>query len=344
MLAEIDLMIRGAVIGISALTFLIMASNARTRGKSWPLGAVAIAMAGMMTKEQGVSTAWSAGAENPALILSHFMPLALTWFVLEIFMDRDERREVAAPLYLLSGSLTASCFMPYDLAQVQMILSLVLFAALLYVVLRSAKGDLVENRRSFRVVFITLLTAFGVLKTVFYSVYDMQTQPFWAPTIMASAMLVFEIVFAYWALRPGGSLWTSEDAPVKHRITAETDPVDTHLLAEIDKAMNEELWRREGLTIGQMADELNVPEHRLRHAINRDLGYRNFPAFVNGYRINAAKAALCAPENAQKTILEIAYDVGFASLGPFNKAFRAMTGKSPRDYRRSVSRNTSIPA
>jgi AraC-like DNA-binding protein len=34
------------------------------------------------------------------------------------------------------------------------------------------------------------------------------------------------------------------------------------------------------------------------------------------------------------TVLEIAYDVGFASIGPFNRAFRAATGHSPTEYRR----------
>ena len=96
--------------------------------------------------------------------------------------------------------------------------------------------------------------------------------------------------------------------------------------------------------IGALADEIGIPEHRLRATINRTLGHRNFASFINGYRIEAAKSALSARDEAQKTILEIAYDCGFASLGPFNKAFRAMTGTSPRDFRRSAANNASIPA
>ncbi|QGX97249.1 AraC family transcriptional regulator [Roseovarius faecimaris] len=344
MLADIDLMIRGGVIGISVLTFAILVSNARTRRKSLPLGALSLALTGMLTREQGISAAWAPEAIDPALFLSHFMWPALTWFVLEIFLDGQERRDVGGPLYLLAGVITALCFVPNGVGTAHLVLSIVLFLALLLVVLRSAKGDLMENRRSFRVVFIGFVCAFGVLKTVFYTVYSFDDQPFWAPTVMALALLIFEIVFAYWALRPGGSLWTEESAPRPRHTPEPVDLVDTYLLEQIDTAMQGELWRREGLTIGEMAEELGVPEHRLRHAINRDLGYRNFPAFVNGYRIAAAKAALSAPENAQKTILEIAYDVGFASLGPFNKAFRAMTGTSPRDFRRMVSDDRSIPA
>lgn len=100
--------------------------------------------------------------------------------------------------------------------------------------------------------------------------------------------------------------------------------------------MAEEIWRREGLTIGAMAEELGLPEHRLRKAINQDMGFRNFATFVNGYRIDAAKEALAAPDRIDQTILKIAYECGFASLAPFNKAFRAMTGKTPTDYRRDA--------
>lgn len=97
--------------------------------------------------------------------------------------------------------------------------------------------------------------------------------------------------------------------------------------------MQAETWRREGLTIGQLAETLDVPEHRLRTTINRDLGHRNYSTFVNGYRIEAAMRALSDPDREATTILEIAYETGFASLGPFNRAFRARTGQSPREFR-----------
>ncbi|MFK7940690.1 MAG: helix-turn-helix domain-containing protein [Roseovarius sp.] len=344
MLAEIDLMIRGAVIGIAALTFLILVANPQTRAKSWPTGAIAITLAGMMTKSREISDVWSHSAESPATIASHFMPLALTWLVLEIFLDRPDRLAVRTPLLGLAGFIVALCFVPLDVSVLHTALDLILLVVLFVVVLNSAKGDLVENRRSFRVVFILLVTVFGITKVLTDVYIDPAIRPIWLPTAFASGVLLIKLVFGYWALRPGSGLWVADETPAPRMQTDAVDQIDTHLLTQIDRAMQDELWRREGLTIGAMASELGVPEHRLRHAINRDLGYRNFPAFVNGYRIDAAKAALSAPENAQKTILEIAYDVGFASLGPFNKAFRAMTGKSPRDFRRSAGHDPSIAA
>ena len=84
---------------------------------------------------------------------------------------------------------------------------------------------------------------------------------------------------------------------------------------------------------------VGAPEHRLRRLINGVLGHRDFADYVNGRRIEAAKAALSAPDLALKSISTIAYDLGFASLGPFNRAFRAATGVTP-----SVWRTDKTPA
>ncbi|MEH6359921.1 MAG: helix-turn-helix domain-containing protein, partial [Amylibacter sp.] len=92
-------------------------------------------------------------------------------------------------------------------------------------------------------------------------------------------------------------------------------------------------WREEGLTISRLAERLGVPEHKLRTVINRDLNFRNFSTFINGHRILAAMQAFDDPKQSDRAILEIAYDIGFSSLGPFNKAFRSHTGQSPREYR-----------
>jgi AraC-like DNA-binding protein len=40
------------------------------------------------------------------------------------------------------------------------------------------------------------------------------------------------------------------------------------------------------------------------------------------------------PARADRPILLIAFDCGFASVGPFNRAFKAETGLTPRMFRR----------
>ena len=92
-------------------------------------------------------------------------------------------------------------------------------------------------------------------------------------------------------------------------------------------------WRNEGLTISILAGELGTPEHRLRRLINLSLGHRNFADFVNGYRVAAAQDRLADPAEARTTIAVIAFDLGFGSLSPFNRAFRATTGSTPTQWR-----------
>ena len=100
--------------------------------------------------------------------------------------------------------------------------------------------------------------------------------------------------------------------------------------------MAAERWRHEGLTISRLAEELGAPEHRLRRLINQRLGHRNFADFLNAHRIEAAKRHLADPEQAHSTVAAIAFGLGYGSLGPFNRAFRAATGATPTEWRRQA--------
>jgi AraC-like DNA-binding protein len=78
---------------------------------------------------------------------------------------------------------------------------------------------------------------------------------------------------------------------------------------------------------------VKVPEHRLRRLINQGLGYRNFNDFLNGWRLAEVEVALADPAQAQVPVATMAFDAGFGSLGPFNRAFKARTGLTPTAYR-----------
>ena len=334
MLAEIDLLIRGALIGVCSLCFITLLSCGQTRSKSYSMGAIALCLTAAMAVEQGMGTVWSQPAQNIAWGLGSCMPLALTWFVLDIFLEPAERRSVGTALLVLAAIATGVSLSQVPAAPIQVGLNLALYIGLLGVVIKTATCDLVEKRRSFRVVFVSAIALFGVSKTILEMALNQTERPEWYGTAHALALLAFAIVFAHWTLRPGSDVWSNESSRAKP-IAADLRLVDKQTLDRIETAMHNEIWRREGLTIGAMAEELALPEHRLRKAINQDLGFRNFATFVNGYRIDAAKDALAAPDRAHQTILEIAYECGFASLATFNKAFRSMTGETPTTYRQS---------
>lgn len=112
----------------------------------------------------------------------------------------------------------------------------------------------------------------------------------------------------------------------------------THLEQRLEQLLEgEQIFKTEGLTIGALADRLGEPEYKVRQLINTRLGYRNFGAFLNHYRVREARKLLSDPGQKQLGIAEIAYRHGYASLGPFNRAFKELVGQTPTEYRKTTS-------
>ena len=42
-----------------------------------------------------------------------------------------------------------------------------------------------------------------------------------------------------------------------------------------------------------------------------------------------------------RSVTDICFEVGFGSLGTFSRTFRAIVGRSPRDYRRAAPRTAA---
>jgi AraC-like DNA-binding protein len=121
---------------------------------------------------------------------------------------------------------------------------------------------------------------------------------------------------------------------------------DGKLLEALRRTMEEDkAYREEGLSIGSLAGRLGMAEHGLRRLINQRLGYRNFNAFLNFYRLDDVMGALADPAQESVPILTIALDAGFQSLGPFNRAFKAHTAMTPSEFRRQqLGRNGRVAA
>jgi AraC-like DNA-binding protein len=110
-------------------------------------------------------------------------------------------------------------------------------------------------------------------------------------------------------------------------------PRDLLLLDQLQALMQSGAYAEPGLGIDTLAERLKVPAHRLRALINQGLGFRNFPAFVNSYRLAHARTALADPQRARETVLAIAFESGFAALQTFNRVFRDEVGQTPTEYR-----------
>lgn len=245
---------------------------------------------------------------------------------------------VTCPLAGLLGAGFADSS-PVETAQRLASIALALLALLQTV--KDWRGDLVEGRRRLRV-FIVVVVA---LHATITGVVDLWIGP---PNVPASLHLVNAVALATIAGVIAVSLLQADiDAvfagpqlvPVPPIAALAEEAVDPALLAKLERLMKvERLYRQEGLTIGALAAKLGLPEHRLRRTINRGLGHRNFSEYLNRHRLADVKQALADPAQAEVPILTIALDAGFQSLGPFNRAFKAETGLTPSEYRRSAIR------
>ncbi len=89
------------------------------------------------------------------------------------------------------------------------------------------------------------------------------------------------------------------------------------------------------LKIADLAASLGEPDYKVTQCITGFLGYRNFNQIINARRIEYAKELLSDPDNEGRPILSIAFDCGFNSIGPFNRAFKSHVGMTPREFRRN---------
>jgi AraC-like DNA-binding protein len=168
----------------------------------------------------------------------------------------------------------------------------------------------------------SLLSAIGLLALAALAGWSLFHPPA-SPAVAATAMDV-----------SGDAASVAQIGPRAH---GGRDAIAPVLLRRLDHLMSvERIYRQEGLTIAMLAAKLDVPEHRLRQAINEGLGHRNFNAFLNRYRIDEAKAALSDLSQRDVPVLTIAMDAGFQSIGPFNRAFKADTGTTPTEFRRDA--------
>ncbi|MBR0723901.1 helix-turn-helix domain-containing protein [Bradyrhizobium manausense] len=237
------------------------------------------------------------------------------------------------------------------------ILAIILALSAAVQTVRTWKTDLVAGRRRLRLAVLILSLLIVVLLSV-PELTSISAKSFGMSGSLATAAGLLAIAaLAGWGLfHPPPAIpavvalaaaTASENAnraaPVK---TADggRDAAASLLLRRLDNLMTvERVYRQEGLTIGALAAKLDLPEYRLRQAINEGLGYRNFNAFLNRYRLDEAKAALSDPSQRDVAVLTIAMDAGFQSIGPFNRAFKAESGLTPTEFRRdALARSAAI--
>jgi len=215
-----------------------------------------------------------------------------------------------------------------DLLQQVLIISMMLHA--LWLALANRSGDLIEIRRQFRLFFALIVGCAGIIITIFEMAYSGDVAPPKLTQFHAFSLLVLTLAFSNWILQPVDVF----QEKIPHKVPVrEITSLDQAAQVRLEKIMRDGLYRKEGLTIGALANAVSYPEYKLRKIINSNMGYRNIGAFLNFYRIAEAKIILADPKQERVQVTQIAYDIGYGSLATFNRAFKAAVGVSPSAYR-----------
>ena len=288
---------------------------------------------------------WGAFGNNALLNMPALAVAGMFWlFVRTVFDDRPVSAWSWAPAALLFLSeLTWPFLSPMTQNGLWAVRNL--FSALLslhagIIVVRGWTGDLMETRRRLRAIVLGASAVFAIINVGIafaFKVYRDESWLLWTigggygGGIFAALMLAAAGVFLQARQVVFGAQRRADPGA-----NARAEAAERVMLGKLNELMAAGGWRRENLTIGALAAELGEPEHRLRRLINQRLGHRNFADFVNSYRVEAAKVRLADPQDARITVAAIAFNLGYGSLGPFNRAFRTATGVSPTEWRKSA--------
>lgn len=198
--------------------------------------------------------------------------------------------------------------------------------------------DLVPKRRLFRDIFVVAvaLISFGIVVTETWPQgYGPSIE--YVQLIAQSGPIFLVSLFMLWHISGINGRWLFGDyGPVEPAPVARSESEDRHDLETLDGLAASGALMAHGMTISSLAQMAAMPEHRLRRLVNQHLGYRNFADYLNFHRIEAAKSRFAVVADRHVPVLTVAMDLGYGSLGPFNRAFKERAGMTPTAFRKKA--------
>jgi len=350
MLSTIDIALRGATV---ALLLVLAASLFRGFGTvlagrlaaAFALGSAAHAVSASMGTTSPVSV-----AHAPVIALSTGNVVVFWLFTRALFDETFRLRWWHALIWAAVAAFSfVNCMWLAPASGVRLPIIAVNLLALGFIVLAVAQtiaswpSDLVEGRRRVRIFIVSAAALYGGLNAVLQISLSGSGSAEIANTVNSAVLAAVVAAISIAMMRvDGADLFPAPpevQAEASDAAIVESSAADQKLVDALMRLMGDErIYRHDNVTIGTLATKLGIPEYRLRRLINQRLGYRNFNVFLNEHRIAEAKAALADPSQAEVPVITIAMDAGFQSLGPFNRAFKAITGVTPTEYRRLKAR------
>lgn len=218
--------------------------------------------------------------------------------------------------------------------------------ASIHLATKGFKSDLIVERRSERIAFsggvamLLLVMAADRGFWVFGTILQIEN----ASTLLNGSIIDRTLLYGIYTYLTSTALflWILSSPPAtmnrrsNHSIELfgeleKVSKIDASVIQRIEDAMlNQKLYLKPHLTVSELSKKVSVPEYKVRKAINRQLGFKNFCEFLNHYRIEETSRMLLETEIP---ISNIGIDVGYSSMSTFYKAFKEKYSLTPKEYR-----------
>ncbi len=232
---------------------------------------------------------------------------------------------------------------------------IILYSVFMFLNLRRHKRNINQNfsyenninNLNWLKIFLIIFMSFSILDlAVFYFTPYLNLKPFYY--VLTNVFFVF---LGYFGLKQSDLYYAIKRIPIEltreisnsEGILNETEEKNQQLSAEkvkeiytqiIEALDKEKLYRKQDLSIFDVADKIQINKTYISHAINKHTG-SNFSNLINKYRIDESKELLLNGNFDNYTIEAIANHVGFHSKSSFNSWFKSITGKTPSSYKKA---------
>ncbi|OJJ14475.1 hypothetical protein BKI52_42600 [marine bacterium AO1-C] len=264
---------------------------------------------------------------------------------------------ILIPLYGLSGEEKINAcfceFYPLRLELVEMVKLLISFSygwLSFRLIRKQLKLNLNKSQtKIFKwvLLFVVLYLLDSIGSWVFHLTYYLKIQTSslaYGLSIVGVLLLTFVLYgFAYLAIIYPDFLsnkveHSASNSPKYHSSSLKDSTKEHYKDTLIAYLESEKPYINNTLKLEDVARVLNIPTPHLSEIINQDLG-KNFSELVNGYRVEAVKSKISDPNESHKTLLSLAFEVGFNSKSAFNRFFKEYTGMTPSQYRKTIVAN-----
>jgi AraC-like DNA-binding protein len=350
-IGQLDAAIRAGAVGtILLLAWLLFSARRRVGSPSALFAPLALCLSGFIIGNTPIAALSPAGIVGAiAHTASGFAVVFLWWFCLSCF---DSRFKLGggvlgvglawAAIAAVDRGLLSDALAGKGLSLLLVPMGFAIVGHLVWRLLAERQGDLIQQRHDARIMVAVLLGGMLFIDLAADALFGFG----WRPLAFAMTQNAMALAFALWL---AGRLLTVRADVLTFGIMEEAlSPAEA--TPQRDLRHNGELHRRLSglmetervfldpeLTFAAFVERIGASERAVRTLINHELGYDHFRTFLNQYRVAEARRLL-SDEGRDDKLITVALDSGFASLASFNRAFRAIEGRTPSDYRAAARR------